>query len=199
MKRNLIFRTALLLVLAMLYTGLPGTHEPGIQHALAAESGPSQPAPQPPKAIPAQPGFNQGGSQNDRPRPTTGMGGMAGMRGQAAAAAEQTPQRFPSQPAIGPGASQGYPQQPAASMGGMGSTGRSSDQGLTMREVLYILSLQDALQVMTELLAIQEKLLADPKASEKESLRKELTRIKGQVRKISADYREVLSGQLRGE
>ena len=84
-------------------------------------------------------------------------------------------------------------------MGGMGSTGRSSDQGLTMREVLYILSLQDALQVMTELLAIQEKLLADPKASEKESLRKELTRIKGQVRKISADYREVLSGQLRGE
>jgi hypothetical protein len=68
-----------------------------------------------------------------------------------------------------------------------------------MREVLFVLSLQDALQVMTELLVIQEKLLSDPKAPEKESLRKELTRIKGQVRKISADYREVLSGQLRGD
>ena len=198
MKKNLIFRTALLLVLAMLYAGTPGTHGPGIRSVLAAESGTSQPALQPPKAIPAQPGFNQGGSQADRPR-STGMGGMAGMRGQAAGTTEQAPQRLPALPATGPGASQGYPQQPAASMGGMGSTGRGSDQGLTMREVLYILSLQDALQVMTELLAIQEKLLADPKASEKESLRKELTRIKGQVRKISADYREVLSGQLRGE
>jgi hypothetical protein len=129
----------------------------------------------------------------------TGMTGMAGMRGQAAGTAEQVPQRLPSQPGIGPAGSQGYPQQPMASMGGMGPTGRPADQGLTMREALYILSLQDALQVMTELLAIQEKLLADPRASEKESLRKELARIKGQVRKISADYREVLSGQVRGE
>jgi hypothetical protein len=61
------------------------------------------------------------------------------------------------------------------------------------------LSLQDALQVMTELLAIQEKLVAEPKAAEKESLRKELARIKEQARKISADYREVLSGQIRGD
>ena len=80
-------------------------------------------------------------------------------------------------------------------MGAMGT--RTMDQGLTMREVLYILSIQDALQVMAELLAIQEKLVAEPKAAEKESLRKELARIKEQARKISADYREVLSGQLR--
>ena len=80
----------------------------------------------------------------------------------------------------------------------MGMPG-ATDQGLTMREVLYIMSLQDALQVVTDLLAVQEKLLADPKAPEKESLRKELARIKEQTRKISNDYREVLSGRLRGE
>jgi hypothetical protein len=73
------------------------------------------------------------------------------------------------------------------------------DQGLTMREVLYILSIQDALQVMAELLAIQEKLIAGPKGLEKEQLQKELTQIKERVRRITGDYREVMSGQLRGE
>ena len=190
MKKNLIFRTALLLALTMLYAGTPGTHGVEIPSVFAAESGPSQPAPQPPKVSPAQPGFNQGGSQTDRPKSTPGMGGMSGMsgmRGPAAASAAQAPLQSAQQ------APQSYPQQPMASMG------RPTEQGLTMREVLFVLSLQDALQVMTELLAIQEKLLSDPKAPEKESLRKELTRIKGQVRKISADYREVLSGQLRGD
>jgi hypothetical protein len=187
MKKNLIFRTALLLALAMLYAGTPGTPGVGIRSVFAAESGPSQPAPQPPKVSPAQPGFNQGGSQADRPKSTPGMGGMSGMRGPAAASAAQAPLQPAQQ------VPQSYPQQPMTSMG------RPAEQGLTMREVLFVLSLQDALQVMTELLAIQEKLLSDPKAPEKESLRKELTRIKGQVRKISADYREVLSGQLRGD
>jgi len=188
MKRNLTVLLALLLALAI---PLPNTVETigiGDRNATAAEPGQPQPVQQPPQVVPAQPGIGKSGSQADRPRTMTGMGGMAGMRGQAAGTADQTPQRLPTQPATGQG----------ASMGG-GPTGRSTDQGLTMREVLYILSIQDALQVMTELLAIQEKLLADPKASEKESLRKELTRIKGLARKISADYREVLSGQLRGE
>jgi hypothetical protein len=73
------------------------------------------------------------------------------------------------------------------------------DQGLTMREVLYILSIQDALQVMTELLAIQEKLIAGPKGLEKEQLQRELAQIKERVRRITGDYREVMSGQLRRE
>jgi hypothetical protein len=187
MKRNL---TALLALLLALVFPLPDAlHKIAIRNrdAAAAESAPSQAVPQPPKASPAPPGFNQGGSQNDRPRSTPGMGGMSGMRGPAAASAAQAPLQSAQQ------APQSYPQQPMASMG------RPTEQGLTMREVLFVLSLQDALQVMTELLVIQEKLLSDPKAPEKESLRKELTRIKGQVRKISADYREVLSGQLRGD
>jgi hypothetical protein len=197
MKRNLTVLLALLLALAITLPNAVETIGIGNRNATAAEPAPAQPVQQTPQVFPAQPGIGKSSSQADRPKSMTGM---AGMRGQAAATAEQTPQRFSSQPPIGPGASQGYLRQPtAASMGGMEPTGRSTDQGLTMREVLYILSLQDALQVMTELLAIQEKLLADPKASEKESLRKELTRIKGLARKISADYREVLSGQLRGE
>ncbi len=78
--------------------------------------------------------------------------------------------------------------------GGMGT----ADQGLTMREVLYIMSLQDAMQVIADLLAVQERLI-DPKPPEKESLRREMVRIKERTRKISDDYREVLSGRLRGE
>jgi hypothetical protein len=52
---------------------------------------------------------------------------------------------------------------------------------------------------MAELLAIQEKLIAGPKGLEKEQLQKELTQIKERVRRITGDYREVMSGQLRGE
>lgn len=190
MKRNL---TVLLTLLLALVFPLPDALETVAirnREAAAAEPAPSQPVPQPPKVSPAQPGFNQGGSQTDRPRSPPGMGGMSGMsgmRGPAAASAAQAPLQSAQQ------APQSYPQQAMASMG------RPTEQGLTMREVLFVLSLQDALQVMTELLVIQEKLLSDPKAPEKESLRKELTRIKGQVRKISADYRDVLSGQLRGD
>jgi hypothetical protein len=180
MKKNLTVLLALLLALAIPLPNAVETIGIGNRNATAAEPGQPQPAPQPPKVFPAPPGTGKSDSQADRPRSMTGM---AGMRGPAAASTAQVPLQAP----------QGYPQQPIAPMG------RTMDQGLTMREVLYILSLQDALQVMTELLAIQEKLLADPKASEKESLRKELTRIKGLARKISADYREVLSGQLRGE
>jgi hypothetical protein len=129
------------------------------------------------------------------------------MRGQTPGNFERLPQQpvqqsaqvLPPQTVAGQRAFQNLPQQPMASMGGMGGMGRSMDQGLTMREVLYVLSIQDALQVMTELLAVQEKLLADPKGAEKEHLRKELARIKEQARKITGDYREVLSGQLRGD
>jgi len=181
MNRCLTVLLALLLALVLPLPDALETIAIGNRNATAAE-----PVPQPSKVSPAQPGFNQGGSQNDRQRSTTGMGGMTGMpgmRGQAAASTAQVPLQAP----------QGNPQQTMAPMG------RTMDQGLTMREVLYVLSLQDALQVMTELLAIQEKLVAEPKAAEKESLRKELARIKEQARKISADYREVLSGQIRGD
>ena len=195
MKRNLTVLLALLLALAIPLPNAVETIGIGNRNATAAEPGQPQPVQQPPQVVPAQPGIGKSGSQADRPRSNTGMGGMAGMRGQAAANAGQVPQRPPA----GQGASQGYAPQPTASMGGMGPTGRSVDQGLTMREVLYVLSLQDALQVMTELLAVQEKLLADPKGPEKEVLRKELTRIKEKARKIAGDYRDVLSSQLRGE
>lgn len=179
MNRCLTVLLALLLALVLPLPNALETIAIGNRNATAADPAPPQPAPQPPKVFPAPPGTGKSDSQADRPRSMTGM---AGMRGPAAASTAQVPLQAP----------QGYPQQ-------MAPMGRTMDQGLTMREVLYVLSLQDALQVMTELLAFQEKLVAEPKAAEKESLRKELARIKEQARKISADYREVLSGQIRGD
>ena len=126
MNRNLIAVLALLLALVFpLPNGLE-TIAVGNRNATAAEPAPPQPGQQTPQVVPAQPGTGKSGPQVDRPRPTAGMGGMAGMRGQAAAAAEQTPQRSLQS---GPGASQGYPQQPAASIGGMGPAGRQHGPG----------------------------------------------------------------------
>jgi len=190
MKRGMTRRAALLIIPAILLAGFLALHGPGMRIVLAAESGPSQPAQASP-VLPAPPGAVRSRLPAEQPRSMSGMAGMPGMRGQTSTKAEPTPQSYQTQPAVGPGSAQMQP------MGAMGT--RTMDQGLTMREVLYILSIQDALQVMAELLAIQEKLVAEPKAAEKESLRKELARIKEQARKISADYREVLSGQLRGE
>jgi hypothetical protein len=155
----------------------------------------------------------------------TGMSGPAAATVDPAAsqAPQQPPQNFPPQPAIGQGAWQGYQQAPMTGMGGMGCMGGMSgmggmgsmmgggmnmsasgmnhnmDQGLTMREVLYIMSMQDALQAITDVIQVQEKLMGNVSPAEKESARQELKRIKEKTRKIALDYRGVLSGQLRSE
>jgi hypothetical protein len=208
MKRTLIVRTTLLLVLAMVCAGTPGAHGQGVQRVLASDPGSTQSAPQASQVPPAQPGIGRGDVPGGRQNSMAGMPGMPGMRGQTPGNLErlpkqpvqQAPQGLPSQTAAGQGAFQNLPkQQPVAAMDGMGAMSRAVDQGLTMREVLFILSIQDALQVMTELLSVQERLLADPKGSEKEYLRKELARIRDQAHKITGDYRAVMSGQLRGD
>ncbi len=199
MKRGMIPpRAALLMVPVFFLAGTLAVEGPDMRIVLAAESGPSQPAQASP-VLPAPPGVVRGRLPAEQPRSMSGMAGMPGMRGQTATKPEPVPQGYQTQPAMGPGSAQGSQMQPVAPMGAMGAMGRTMDQGLTMREVLYILSIQDALQVMTELLAIQEKLIAGPKGLEKEQLQKELAQIKERVRRITGDYREVMSGQLRGE
>lgn len=194
MKRGMTSRAALLIVPVIVLAWIPGIQEPVLPIALAADSG----TPQPAQAAPVLPAPARTGRVNppaEQPRSMSGMAGMPGMRGLASAKAEQMPQ-----PATGQARAQSSPNQPAAPMGAMGAMGnRTTDQGLTMREVLYILSIQDALQVMAELLAIQEKLIAGPKEPDREHLRRELARIKERVRKITGDYREVMSGYFRGE
>jgi hypothetical protein len=155
----------------------------------------------------------------------TGMSGQAATNPEQASPQplQSAPQNFPTQPAIGQGAWQGYQQAPMTGMGGMGCMGGMSgmggmgnmmgggmnmsasgmghnmDQGLTMREVLYIMSMQDALQAITDMIQVQEKLMGSVSPAERESIRQELKRIKEKTRKIAMDYRGVLSGQLRSE
>lgn len=180
-------KTSALLIAAFLVltapdSGLLGIPDGGSAHLWAAEADPSTSSPQSARGIPSQ--AATAGPRDQRQAP---MAGMPGMRGQAPANAGRQPQQAPPQPIAA-----GMTGIPGA--GGMGT----ADQGLTMREVLYIMSLQDAMQVIADLLAVQERLI-DPKPPEKESLRREMVRIKERTRKISDDYREVLSGRLRGE
>lgn len=73
------------------------------------------------------------------------------------------------------------------------------DQGLTVREVLYIMSMQDAMQLLAEIIEVQEKLMYKVGPAEREPIRKDLTRIREKTWKIGQDARGVLSGQLRRE
>jgi hypothetical protein len=228
MKRNLTVLLVLLLALAFPLPDALETIAIGNRSATAAESVASQQVQQMPQSFPAQPGTGQGTFQGYPRMSMMAMGGMTGMSGQAATTPEQAspqplqpaPQNFPPQPAIGQGAWQGYQQAPTTGMGGMGGMGcmggmgsmmgggmnmsasgmnHNMDQGLTMREVLYIMSMQDALQAITDMIQVQEKLMGNVSPAEKESARQELKRIKEKTRKIALDYRGVLSGQLRSE
>lgn len=91
-------------------------------------------------------------------------------------------------------------------MGGMGmgmpntqpAMGHTMDQGLTMKEVVYIVSMQDALQLLTEMIRIQEKLL-DNTNPNKDALRKELAQVKEKTAKLISDYRGMMTNQTRSE
>ena len=55
------------------------------------------------------------------------------------------------------------------------------------------------MQLLTDMIEVQEKLMGNISPAEKEPIRQELTRIREKTRKIGLDSRGVLSGQLRGE
>jgi hypothetical protein len=92
-----------------------------------------------------------------------------------------------------PGAGSPSAQAPESELG------HNMDQGLTMREVFYILSMQDALQAVREMIQIQEKLMGAVSPAEKESIRLELKRVQEKTRKIALDFRGVLAGRMRSE
>jgi hypothetical protein len=77
--------------------------------------------------------------------------------------------------------------------------GHNMDQGLTMREVFYIMSMQDALQAVREMIQIQEKLMGAVSPAERGSIRQELKRVQENTRKIALDFRGVLAGRMRSE
>ena len=81
---------------------------------------------------------------------------------------------------------------------GMGGMGHTMDQGLTMKEIVYIISMQDALQVVNDMLRIQEKLL-DSQTPNKDDLRRQLAQLGEKTRKLMADYRGMLTSQVKSD
>ncbi len=90
-------------------------------------------------------------------------------------------------------------------MGGMGmqtsaqQMGHYMDQGLTMRDTLFILSMQDALQLVMDMARIQEKMMESASAREKEKLRKEIEQLRDRTKKVMQDYRGYMAGQISNQ
>jgi hypothetical protein len=84
---------------------------------------------------------------------------------------------------------------PAGAMGGAGGMGMNMDQPMTMREILYILSMQDALQILRDVLSIQERILDSNRPQEKKALLRELKNAQDRLTKLSSDYREMIAGK----
>jgi hypothetical protein len=92
-------------------------------------------------------------------------------------------------------------------MGGMGmgmqsyqpQLGHNMDQGLTMRDTLYIISMQDALQLVLDMARIQEKVMGNVSAREKEALRREIEQLKEKTKKLMQEYRGYISGHMNNQ
>lgn len=67
--------------------------------------------------------------------------------------------------------------------------GDNMDPGITPREAVYILSMQDALQIIQDITQVQEKLLSGASPADKDSLRHELKGINERARRLSRDFR----------
>ncbi len=131
------------------------------------QAGPVQPSSGQPQ-IP----FAQPQNQQQNMMPTSGMGCMMG----------------------------GMPMGGMNGMSGMsgisatGGMGHTMDQGLTMREIVYIVSMQDALQVLSDMIQFQERVI-ESTGPKKDDLRKELAKMKDKTQKLSSDYRAILTSQ----
>jgi hypothetical protein len=87
-------------------------------------------------------------------------------------------------------------------MGGMmgqGGMGMNMDQPMTMREILYIISMQDALQIVKDVLSIQEKILTTNSQKDKGALLKEIKSSQERLTKLLSDYRGMLTGKIKSD
>jgi hypothetical protein len=73
------------------------------------------------------------------------------------------------------------------------------DAGLTGREVLYIMCMQDAMQLLKDIIQVQQRLTGNVGPVEKESIRQEVKRIREAIRQIGLDYRGALASQYRSQ
>lgn len=78
--------------------------------------------------------------------------------------------------------------------------GHTMDQGLTMKEIVFIVSMQDALQLMSDMIRIQEQLMdTNTSNQKKDDLKQDLAQIKEKTRKLMADYRGMLTNQVKSD
>lgn len=76
-------------------------------------------------------------------------------------------------------------------------SGLTVDQGLTMKEIVYIVSMQDTLQVLSDVIQVQEKLMNSQSFNEGD-LRQQLAQLKEKTNRLKADYKEMLTDQATG-
>jgi hypothetical protein len=130
-----------------------------------------------------QPGQGPGwgwGMQQQGMNPMMGGGGMGGMMGNA----------------MGGGCMGGMMGNAMGGTTGIsGGMGMNMDQPMTMREILYILSMQDALQILRDVLSIQEKILEGNRPQDKKTLLRELKSAQDRLTKLSGDYRGMIAGK----
>ena len=82
---------------------------------------------------------------------------------------------------------------------GQGGTAMNMDQPMSMREILYILSMQDALQIVKDVISIQEKILAGNGQRDRSALLKELKGTQERLTKLLSDYRGMLTGRIKSD
>jgi hypothetical protein len=129
------------------------------------------------------------GTQQPGMNPMMGGGGMGGMMGSG----------------MGGGCMGGMGNaMGSGNMGGMmgntmggtaGGMGMNMDQPMTMREILYILSMQDALQIIKDVLSIQGKILESDRGQDKKALLRDLKSAQDRLTKLSGDYRGMIAGK----
>lgn len=209
MDRNLRLAGVFLVALAVFVAGRVGWKVANAQRdaGTVERYGKVMPLPASLQGQPAAAGQEAGASKPPQTPTVSGQAAQTGMTPQGAQSSQQS--------AASQGQSSTGMQMPmmCGMMGGMGNMGtmgnmsgmgnsslsHNMDQGLTMREILYIVSMQDTLQAMQDMVRIQEKLVAGVNPDDRDSIRKEMDQINDRLKKLVSDYRGIITSRVRGE
>ncbi len=115
--------------------------------------------------------------------------------GDAKSVAQVVPQGQQTSPMLCPMMSMGT----MCSMCSMGSMGHTMDHGqeLTLKDILTYMSMNDMLQLLSDIIRVQEKMADTLTNRERAVLRKELMGIKDKTEKLILENRSMISGRSR--
>ncbi len=91
------------------------------------------------------------------------------------------------------------PMMPMGTMCSMGSMGHSMDHGeeLTLKDILTYMSMNDILQLLSDMIRVQEKMADTLTKQERAALKKELMGLKDKTEKLILENRSMISGRSR--